>query len=205
MPLSAPTEFPAGVPTFTAGDVTIRAHRPEDVPVIVEQCTDPLSERWTTVPIPYDAAMGHAWITDGVPEGWRTGDEHTFAVESTHPDGVRRFSGSISLRDRQSRRAEVAFGAHPGVRGRGVMPAAVNLLLDYGFNDLGLETVVWYANVGNVNSRRVAWKTGFTFAGTMRAWLDHRGETTDAWVGTIHRLDTREPRAPWDVPELPGA
>lgn len=204
MPLSAPVQFPDAVPSFTSGDVTIRAHRQDDVPGIVEQCTDPLSVQWTTVPVPYEVDMGRGWVGEMVPEGWRTGAEHTFAIESTHPDGVRRFSGSISLRDRPDRRAEIAFGAHPAVRGRGVMTTAVNLLLDYGFEGLGLETVVWFANEGNVGSRRVAWKTGFTFAGTMHAWLDHRGVTTDAWVGTLHRLDTRDPRAPWDVPVTAG-
>lgn len=197
--------FPQDVPTLTNGDVTLRAHRLADIAAIVEQCTDPESVRWTTVPLNYDEAMAESWVTTGIAKTWEDGSESTFAIESTHPDGRRRFSGSLSLRDEGDHRAELAFGAHPAVRGRGVMTTAVNLLLDYGFNQCGLETVIWLAEVGNVASRRVAWKSGFTFGGVMPKWLSHRGEMIDAWAATLHRDDPREPTTPWyDVPRIEG-
>jgi RimJ/RimL family protein N-acetyltransferase len=200
MTLSDPVTFPDAVPVLRDGDVTLRAHRADDARAVVEQCTDPLSVRWTLVPSPYDLGMARGWIHDTAPAGWRDGSEHLFAIESTHPDGERRFSGSLSLRDMGNLRAEIAFGAHPAVRGKGVMTTAVTLLLEHGFGTLGLETVIWYANVGNVGSRRVAWKTGFTFGGTLHRWLDHRGERTDAWVATRHRDDPAGPVGSWEVP-----
>jgi RimJ/RimL family protein N-acetyltransferase len=197
--------FPDDVPTLTEGDVTLRAHRLDDVPGIVEQCVDPVSVRWTTVPMGYTRDLGVDWVRSTVPAGWKAGTELTFAIESTHPDGVRRFSGSLSLRNEGAHRAELAFGAHPAVRGRGVMTTAVNLLLDWGFADQGLESVVWLANTGNWASRRVAWKVGFTFGGTVRRWLEHRGEHLDAWIGSLHHADSREPKSPWlDVPRISG-
>ncbi|WP_392466693.1 hypothetical protein ACF3NS_13715 [Arsenicicoccus cauae] len=42
------------VTELTDGVVLLRAHTEGDVPAIVEQCTDPESLRWTTVPRPYD-------------------------------------------------------------------------------------------------------------------------------------------------------
>ncbi|MDO9378847.1 MAG: GNAT family N-acetyltransferase [Nocardioidaceae bacterium] len=189
--------FPDDVPTLTRGDVVLRPHRADDDDAIVRQCTDPASVRWTTVPLGYDREMALGWVADGVGEGWRDGTEHLFAIESTHPDGVRRFSGSLSLRDEGDARAEVAFGLHPDARGRGVMATALDLLLDHGFDALGLRTVVWWAEAGNVASRRVAWRSGFTFAGTMRRWLDHRGTHVDAWVATLHRDDPRRPVTAW--------
>ncbi len=195
--------FPDDVPTLADGDVTLRAHRLDDADACVEQCVDPVSVRWTTVPYGYDHAMAVDWLTNVVPSGWESGAERSFAIESTHPDGRRRFSGSVSLRDAQDRRAEIAFGAHPAVRGRGVMTAAVNLILDYGFDQLGLETVIWLSNVGNVGSRRVAWKTGFRFGGVLPRWLSHRGENLDAWVATLHKSDKREPASEWfDIPVI---
>ncbi|MFY9916141.1 MAG: GNAT family N-acetyltransferase [Nocardioidaceae bacterium] len=199
-------EFPADVPTLTDGDVTLRAHRTDDIEAIVEQCTDPVSVEWTTVPHGYTAEMARSFVTDAIPKMWETETEWIFAIEATHTDGRRRFGGSLSLRDEGSRRAEVAFGAHPGVRGRGVMTTAVNLLLDWGFSALDLETVLWLANRGNAASRRVAWKTGFTFGGTLPGWLDHRGEHLDAWTATLHRDDPRSPTHTWyDVPVIPGS
>lgn len=197
--------FPADVPTLTSGDVTLRAHSVDDVDAIVEQCVDPVSVQWTTVPLGYTREMALEFVGTSVPQMWETGKEHIFAIECTHPDGRRRFGGSLSLRDEGGRRAELAFGAHPEVRGRGVMTTAVNLLLDWGFSDRHLETVSWLANAGNFGSRRVAWKTGFTFGGTVRRWLDHRGEFPDAWIGALHKDDQRLPTTRWyDAPRIVG-
>lgn len=193
-------EFPDDVPTLTDGDVVLRAHRADDADAIVEQCVDPVSLAWTTVPRPYTRAMAEEFIGTSVTAGWQSGKELGFALECTHPDGERRFGGTLSLRDEGSRRFELAFGAHPAVRGRGVMTTAVNLLLDWGFHDRDVETVLWLANEGNLASRRVAWKTGFTFGGTVRRWLDHRGEYPNAWVGALHRDDPREPTTDWLKP-----
>ena len=197
--------FPDGVPTLSRGDVTLRAHRPDDAEAVVEQCVDPVSVQWTTAPSPYTKAMADEFIGRSVPSMWDSGHENAFAIECTHPDGRRRFSGTVSLRHEGARRAEIAFGAHPAVRGRGVMSSAVAMLLDWGFAERGLETVLWLANDGNFASRRVAWRSGFTFGGTVRRWLDHRGEYPDAWVGALHRDDPRVPTCDWhDAPRITG-
>jgi RimJ/RimL family protein N-acetyltransferase len=186
--------------------VTLRPHRIEDADAVVEQCSDPTSIRWTTVPLGYSLADARDFLTSHVPTGWESGSGLAFAVESTHPGGGRRFSGTVALRDEGAGRFELAFGAHPAVRGRGVITAAVNLLLDWGFKDRDVETVIWWANVGNLASRRVAWKTGFTFGGTVRRWLDHRGEYPDAWVASLHRDDGREPKTRWlETPAVQGS
>lgn len=197
--------FPDDVPILSTGDVTLRAHQAGDAPACVEQCLDPVSIRWTTVPLGYTLDNAHQFLGTLVPGGWERGSEYAFAIEATHPDGQRRFSGTVSLRDEGSRRAEIAFGAHPAVRGHGVMSTAVRVILDWGFDTLGLETVSWWANRGNVGSRRVAWRAGFSFGGTVKRWLDHRGEYPDAWVGTLHRDDERSPTTPWwESPVLRG-
>jgi RimJ/RimL family protein N-acetyltransferase len=198
--------FPEDVPTLTSGAVTLRAHRLDDVEGIVEQCTDPLSIEQTTVPLGYDRAMGREWVGHAIPRAWADDREWVFAVESTHPDGVRRFSGSVSLRDQGERRAEIAFGAHPAARGRGVVTEAIGLLLDWGFAERDIETVVRYANVGNIASRRLAWRSGFTFGGTLRRWLVQRDVYRDGWTATLHRDDVRAPVRPWsDAPIVDGA
>ena len=44
--------------------------------------------------------------------------------------------------------------------------APCRLLLDWGFAEQGVRTVVWHAHVGNWASRRLAWRLGFSFDGT---------------------------------------
>jgi RimJ/RimL family protein N-acetyltransferase len=199
-------EFPCDVPTLISGPVTLRAARPEDAEGVVEQCRDPLSIRWTTVPLGYTRKDALDFLTRGIPEGWQTGSAYTFVVEVTGDDGVPRFAGTISLRDEGDRRAEVAYGAHPRARGRGAMVTAVRLLLEWGFAEGGLRTVIWQANTGNWASRKLAWRLGFTFGGELRKWLPQRGELIDGWVGTLCAGDPMEPTHPWfDVPRIVGS
>lgn len=192
---------PSGTaPTRTDGVVTIRAHRPEDEHGVVEQSADPSSQRWTRVPVPYSMDDAHQFVDDVIPRGWATDSEWTFAIEV---DG--RYGGTISLRNEGEGVAEIAFGSHPAIRGTGAVERALRLLLAWGFEERELRTVVWRANVGNWASRKVAWRLGFSFDGTVRQWLPQRGELRDGWVGTLLRDEPHEPRSEWlEAPLLIG-
>lgn len=197
--------FPDDVPTLTDGTVSLRAHRAEDVPGVLEQCLDPVSQQWTTVPVPYALDDARRFVTGIVPSGWGSGTSWAFAVEATDDDGTPRFCGTVELRDEGERRAELAYGAHPWARGSGIMERALRLLLDWGFTERRLETVIWWANEGNWASRKLAWRLGFSVDGTVRRWLPQRGELLDAWVGVLLAGDERQPRHPWyDVPRIVG-
>ena len=127
-----------------------------------------------------------------MPGAWESDEEWGFVVEA---EG--RYAGHVALRNKGDRRGEIAYGSHPWVRGTGHVEHALRMLLDWGFREKDLATVIWLANVGNWASRRVAWKLGFAFEGTLRQWLSHRGELRDAWVGTLLAGDPREPQGRW--------
>ena len=184
--------MPVTAPTLTDGPVTLRHPQESDVQGGWEQCQDPLSQQWTTVPIPYSHADARDFILGFVPGAWESDKEWGFVVEA---EG--RYAGHIALRNEGSRRAEIAYGSHPWVRGTGHMEHALRMLLDWGFREKDLATVIWLANVGNWASRRLAWKLGFSFEGTLRQWLPHRGELRDAWAGTLLADDPREPQGRW--------
>ena len=59
----------------------------------------------------------------------------------------------------------------------------------YGLLHLGLERVEWKAHVGNVASRRVAEKAGFTFEGTLRAYGSKDGRRVDEWIASLLPAD----------------
>jgi RimJ/RimL family protein N-acetyltransferase len=179
-------------PTLTDGHVTIRAHRPEDAQGSFEQSQDPSSQRWTTVPVPYLMSDAHSFVGEHMPSAFEDGSEWGFAIEV---DG--RYAGTVSLRDEGAGRAEIAYGSHPAIRGTGAVERALRLLLDWGFAEKDLYTVIWWAHVGNWASRRVAWRLGFSYDGLVRRWQPQRGELIDSWVGTLLRGDTRQPRTPW--------
>lgn len=200
-----PLSFPRDVPRLTDGVVTLRAHSADDVAALHEQATDAVMLRWTTVPDPSTLETARQFATEIIPDGWRSDREWAFAVEAPDEDGTPRFVGTVSLRNEREGRAEVAYGAHPWARGRGYVVRALDLLLEWGFTEQGLRTVIWWANKGNWASRKVAWRLGFSFDGTVRQWLPQRGELHDAWVGVLTAGEARRPRTPWlDVPRIAG-
>jgi RimJ/RimL family protein N-acetyltransferase len=185
-------------PTLSDGTVTLRGHREEDAQGVFEQCQDPVSQEWTTVPVPYSLEDGRTFVTETMPAGWADEKSFGFAVEV---DG--RYAGTVELRDEGAGRLEVAYGSHPWVRGRGAMERAVRLLVDWGFAERQARVIVWRANTGNWPSRKLAWRLGFRFDGTVRASLPHRGELRDGWVATLLPDDDRAPKGTWlDVPTL---
>jgi RimJ/RimL family protein N-acetyltransferase len=201
--------FPHDVPTLHDGDgpdrVTIRAHRPDDASGSLEQCLDPLSRQWTTVPLEFTLADARRFVTQAMPGGWHDDTEWGFGVEATDETGTPRYAGTISLRNEREGRAELAYGSHPWVRGRGVMERALRLLLTWGFEERRLETVIWWANQGNWASRKLAWRLGFAIEGAPRQWLPQRGALLDSWVGTLLAGDPMHPTTRWyDVPRLSG-
>jgi len=197
--------YPDDVPTLTDGVVTLRAHREDDLPALLEQALDPVMVEWTTVPVPASAESSRDFATKIIPAGWQKGTSWAFAVEVVDEGGTVRFCGTVELRDEGDRRAELAYAAHPWARGRGLMERACRLLLEWGFTEKRLETVIWWCNRGNWASRKLAWRLGFSFDGTVRRWLPQRGELLDAWVGVLLAGDDREPSSQWfDVPRIDG-
>jgi RimJ/RimL family protein N-acetyltransferase len=189
---TAGVSYPADVPVLSDDVVTLRALRPADIPGVVEQCNDPDSIRWTSVPVPYGEQQAAEWISSLVPAGWNDDRDLCFAVEHAG-----RFGGSVSLRPDSDGNAELAFGLTATARGKGVATRAVRLLLEWGFGQRGFPVVHWRANVGNWGSRRVAWAVGFHFGATIPKLLSQRGDRVDAWTGWLGADDRRRPRAPW--------
>lgn len=198
--------FPEQVPVLVdrATGVRLRAHQPDDVARIVEQCRDPDSIRWIPVPVP----TGGYSRTDAeeflglVATGWRTGSRLSWAIEERDRPGV--FCGSIDLRLADAGLAEVGYALHPDARGRHLMTAALGLVRDHAFDSVGLQVLRWQAAVGNWPSRRVAARAGFRVEGLVRRSLVHRGQRLDGWVATLTAEDLRTP-VPWlDPPVLAG-
>src|SRR5680860_343346 len=57
-------------PTLTDGVVVLRAPTDDDIDGSVEQCQDPVSQRWTDVPVPYTRDDALRYLRDLIPGGW---------------------------------------------------------------------------------------------------------------------------------------
>jgi RimJ/RimL family protein N-acetyltransferase len=149
-----------------------------DVDDITRACQDPELQRWIPVPVPYERVHGEQWVDDGE-RSWAEDRELRWVI--IEPAVSKRLVGAIGLHARDATMREVGFWMAPWARGRGVMTDAVRLTCRWGFAELGLGRIEWWANVGNHASRRVAEKVGFTMEGTARARLLHRGVRVDGW------------------------
>lgn len=171
--------------TLTDGRLLLRLPREADEPEITEACRDAVLARWVPVPVPYEPEHARGFVASR-PAAWAdaAGGEITFSVTDA-ADG--RLLAMVGLKACDPTMREIGFWTAPWARGQGVMTAAARLACAFGFDQLGLERIEWWAGVGNTGSRRVAEKLGFTVEGTCRARLAHRGERLDAWVGGLLR------------------
>ncbi|MBM7492633.1 RimJ/RimL family protein N-acetyltransferase [Micromonospora luteifusca] len=172
--------------TAGAGELRVRPMEEQDLDAVVQTCRDPETIRWTTVPDPYEQADAQGFQVYSQ-DAWARGEAACFVVAD--PDD--RYAGTIDLRlsPADALLADVGFMTAPAARGRGYMPAALVALSTWGCATLGLARIEWKANVGNTASRRVAEKAGFTFEGTARGGVQHRGERVDAWVAALLAKD----------------
>ena len=185
---------PSSAPTLTGEGVTLRAHRGDDVPDIVDQCRDPLTQRWTRVPVPYATGDAQEFLAEGR-RGWRQGTAFSFAIEVGG-----RFAGTVALRRQGAAGLALGYGLAPWVRGRNLGTPAVRAALTWAFDTLAPEVVLWTAIAGNWAGRRVAWSVGVRVEGTVRGLAEQRGIRLDGWIGSIRHGDRIAPAHPWFDP-----
>lgn len=180
---------------LTEGRIRLRRHRDDDVDGVFEQCTDPESQRWTTIPVPYERRHAEEFLVQAA-DGWRDGSMLAFAIADPTTD---EFLGTIDVRPDGTGGADVGYGLRPSARGKGVMTGALRLVADWALDPagLGLEVLRWRAFVGNWASRRTAWKAGFRMEGTLRGDTVQRGVRRDDWVASLRTGEPRRPAGPW--------
>jgi len=176
---------------ITAGRLHLRPYAESDIDAVYACCQDPDIQRWITVPVPYERVHAETYVHEQTADGWRAGTGNSFAVVDSVSNELLASIGlvSVNLRNKQ---AEVGFWTAPGARGKGVATQATQVVARWAFEDLGIERLEWMAEVGNVGSRRVAEKAGFTVEGVLRSRLVNRdGSRADAWIGALLPGDLR--------------
>jgi RimJ/RimL family protein N-acetyltransferase len=162
----------------------LRPWRQADAGDVADLCQDPDIQRWTSVPSPYSLDDAVRFI-DHSAAAWIAGGAASFAVCDAASDAI---LASVTLRCRldEPRHAEVGYWCGADARGRGVMTTATRAICTWGFEELSLARISWYADRGNEASWRVALQVGFRFEGAVRAVLpDGHGSFVDAWSGGL--------------------
>ncbi len=190
-----------------------------DIDEINEICQDELIQKWTTVPVPYTRDSAAFFIEQIAIPGWEKDSPTWFIRELPEEnvddsDTVGPIIGAIGL-TRDATTAEIGYWLAPEGRGRGLMSEAVQTVLDFAFEELGVESVQYECQVmngqPNWSSAKVAWRAGFTFEGQVRkARTSNRGQAVGVALASILQEDSREPQHAWfgptgDRPAIPDS
>jgi len=188
--------------TLTTDRLLLRPLDPSDVDAVHAGCQDPEIPRWTPVPSPYLREHAEDFVREASANGWRDDTMYNFGV-FTHEGTLVSSMGLVHLASLYTvgRQAELGYWTAKEQRGRGYTVEAARAVIGWAFDGLGVERLDWVAEAGNVPSRAVAQRLGFTMEGTLRGKIVHRGTRRDAWIGSLLPSDWRRTSA---TPYLPA-
>ncbi len=164
--------------------------------------------RWTTIPACYTLEDAEDWISSTA-EAWQThspaGGSAAWVIREACSDSrpATPVIGSVGIA-RNGAVGEIGYWLAPSARGKGYMGEAVNLALDFAFGNMGLDSVVWKAEiqggVPNWASYKVVWNLGFTYGGVVRGLCSNKGTARDCMIASLLKDDPRRPRHAWRGP-----
>ncbi|MEW5795874.1 MAG: GNAT family protein [Candidatus Zixiibacteriota bacterium] len=169
--------------------INLRRIRRADAPSLVKHINDITVARNTFIPHPYGLKDAHAFIrTNHL--NWRKGERYGFGIEDPATGEI---IGGIGLEmiSRKHRCFELGYWLSRKYRGRGMATEAVRLAVGFGFKELKLVRIQAHVFTGNDVSVRVLEKCGFTFEGTARKRIKHRGRWRDLMMYSILRGEWR--------------
>lgn len=190
MPLDT-TLFRAAQPTLPGARILIRPARAEDAARIQLLLDDQeVAKQTLTIPHPYPEGEAVRWIATHA-EGWRAGKMLTWAIARRDDDQL---IGAISLRVVQAhRRAEVGYWIARTEWGRGLGTEALQVILAWGFDTLGLHRIEAHHFPENPASGRIMQKAGMRHEGHLREPIVRDGVPRDLELYGMLRSDPRPP------------
>jgi RimJ/RimL family protein N-acetyltransferase len=155
-------------------ELRLRPWRAGDAAAVVAAYADPAIEQWHARRV-QDETEAAALIA-GWREGWAEESGAAWAVADAEDDDV---LGRIALREMSlyEGRAEIAYWTVPAARGRRVAPRALDALVAWAFEEIGLHRLRLLHSVDNQASCRVALASGFEAEGVERSSVLH----SDGW------------------------
>ena len=164
-------------------EITIRKFEKTDIPKKVEWINNPENNQFLHYDIPICVEKTEKWFDSHLGENTR----YDAIIEA---DG---FSvGTIGLLeiDRKNSKAEyyIAMG-ETAYKGKGVAKEASRLIIEYGFEKLGLNRIYLFTEVENVAAQKLFEKVGFVKEGVIRHDIVSHGKYVDRIVFGLLRED----------------
>ena len=175
-------------PTLTSKRLVLRPFTPGDAEDVQRLAgAEEVADTTLNIPHPYADGLAEAWIeshADAFQERERV------ALAITDSDAV--LVGAISLRlELGHKRAELGYWIGVPYWGRGYATEAAGAMVEYGFNELGLNRIHARHLARNPTSGRVLEKAGLTHEGFHRAHILKNGRFEDIHSFAVLRADYR--------------
>lgn len=169
-----------GLPTLRGPRVALRRLTETDLDALLEIFGDPRVARFLGIPLLEDAADARRLLRD-VETGARRRTLFQWGLVRVRGEGADRVLGTCSLADldRHNRRAEIGFALGTAHQGRGLMKAALPLVLDHAFGPLGLHRIEADVDPRNAPSLHLLETLGFRREGYLRERHWQEGEGSD--------------------------
>ena len=156
--------------------IILRRFRREDIPKKVEWINNPDNNRFLHYDIPISIEGTERWFNSHIGDDTR----YDAVIEA---DGVP--VGTIGLLsiDKKNSKAEfyIAMG-ETSYKGKGVAKEASRLILQYGFEVLGLNRIYLFTEAENVIAQRLFERVGFVKEGMLRQDINSRGLFVDRFT-----------------------
>ncbi len=155
----------------------------QDIAPILKYASAPEIAANTFVPHPYPPAAAHEFVRK-VADEWQSEQAYTFAIIEAQ-SGC--FAGCMGIHlAREHKRAEVGYWIGLPYWGRGLATQALRLVIQFGFEQLGLNRIAAGHFADNPASGRVMQKANMRYEGTRRAYHYHRDSFKDSvWYAIL--------------------
>jgi [ribosomal protein S5]-alanine N-acetyltransferase len=171
--------------TIEGDGIVLRDWRPEDAPALEPVCGEWNVSSFTSVPWDYTEAEARSWVAR---QREKRAAGTVLALAITQP-GRDLPLGNVNLAefDPAGTSASVGYWLVPDARGRGLAAIAARLLIDWGFETLGLERIEFAILPENLASQRVAERLGATSEGIREQSHHDHGRWWDMGIWSVCR------------------
>lgn len=168
------------LPTIAGSGFMLRPFRPGDEMSLQKRMNDERVARDVThIPFPYTIEHATAWVNLMSPVANKDSTRVDFVIAVD--DEV---AGSVAFINVDGHRAQVSMWVSPEYWRRGIATEALKLIVQFGFDALGLVRIYAYHYSENIKTRGVLEKVGFRYEGT------HEKEWRKVHDGAVRLYDS---------------
>ena len=152
------------LPTLEGSQFSLRPFRSQDeesLQVVLDD--ERVARKVSHIPLPYTREHAHAWVTRCESVVTPASKRVDFVI-----DVGGEVAGSMAFINIDDHKAQVSYWISPAYWGKGIATEALQMLLHFGFVELGLVRIYAYVYEQNKASARVLEKAGFRYEGTLR-------------------------------------